>query len=216
MKLNNGGLRARIFTEMHGVPSKLKSQSGASLVEVMVVALIIIIVATITFMSAGSSNEQFQRQNAARQLKETFERARFDSVKRRADGDALRPLAYVEVRANGFTLRTFIDSDANAGTAPVARDQDYPIAAGVAIEHYSSASLPMVVTFDRRGAPGADARFRVTETRSSTSEVVIVTPTGTVNLVGSVGNSVNFNFSNPTLSGNPGDGESINNDVIIP
>lgn len=203
---------------MKKVPIKMNRQSGASLVELMVVALIIVIVATITFMSVGSANDQFNRQNASRQLKEAFERARFDSVKRRAqDGDVLRPPAYVYVRSDGFRLRTYVDSDSNASTAPVAHDQEFPLAAGVVISHYASGTLPMTIAFDHRGGTfGGDPRFSVSETRYNTSEVVIVTPTGTVNLVGSVGSNVNFNFSNPTLSGNPGSGDSINDDVIIP
>jgi Tfp pilus assembly protein FimT len=203
---------------MAHVREKLNSEAGVTLVELMVVALVIIIVASIAFMNGGSANPQLQRQNAARQLKEAFERARFDSTKRRADGNALRPFASVEVRANGFTLHTFVDADANPNTAPVARDQEFPIANGITIEHYASGTLstPMTITFERRGAPTGDPRFRITENSYSTSEVVIVTPTGTVNLVGSVGSNTNFNFSNPSLNGSPGAGDTINNDVIMP
>jgi hypothetical protein len=99
----------------------------------------------------------------------------------------------------------------------VAKDQVYPIAPGISIAHYASGTLPLTITLNRRGEPsGGDPRFRVNESTYSSSEVVIVTPTGTVNLVGAAGSNVNFNFSNPTLSGNPGVGDTINNDVIVP
>ena len=195
----------------------LNSESGVTLVELMVVTVIIAIFVTIAMLSGIGSNEQFARQNASRQLKEAFERARFDSVKRRADDDTLRPYASVEVRSDGFTLRTFRDHDNDPNTAPVAKDQIYPIANGIAIEHYASGTMPMTVKFNRRGeVVVGDPRFRVTEMQYDSSEVVIVAPTGTVNLVGAVGNNVNFNFNTPTLSGNPAPGEKINDDVIIP
>lgn len=196
---------------------QFNAQSGVSLVELVAVILVIGVVAGLALLLPSSANEQIQRSNAARQLKEAFERARFDSVKRRADGDALRPYAYVQVRADGFTLRTYSDSDANAATAPVAKDQVFPIAPGISIAHYASGTLPLTITLNRRGEPsGGDPRFRVSEARYSSSEVVIVTPTGTVNLVGAAGSNVNFNFANPSLSGNPGAGDTINDDVIVP
>src|SRR5690606_12428047 len=82
--------------------------AGFSFVELMVVIVIIVIVATLALMQRGSANEQFQRQNVARELKVALERARFDSVKRRA-----LPPAKVEVRPDRFILTTYrIDAGA--------------------------------------------------------------------------------------------------------
>jgi Tfp pilus assembly protein FimT len=50
----------------------------------MVVILVLAIVSTIAIMNMGSSKIQLERQTVARELKVAFERARFDSVKRRA------------------------------------------------------------------------------------------------------------------------------------
>ena len=71
---------------MNFAPAHRSGQAGISLVELLVVIVIIAIVASVALMRRGSANEQFQRQNASRELKTAFERARFDSVKRRADG----------------------------------------------------------------------------------------------------------------------------------
>jgi prepilin-type N-terminal cleavage/methylation domain-containing protein len=50
--------------------AKFHSQSGVSLVELLVVMIIIALVASIAFMSRGSANEIFQRQNGSYQLKQ--------------------------------------------------------------------------------------------------------------------------------------------------
>ena len=53
------------------------NEAGFSLVEMIVVLVIIGIISTFAFMQRGSANEQFKRQNVARELKVAFERARF-------------------------------------------------------------------------------------------------------------------------------------------
>ena len=70
---------------VNSLRSTFGEQSGLSLIELLVVMVIITIVASIALMQRGSANEQLKRQNAATQLKNAFERARFDSVKRRPD-----------------------------------------------------------------------------------------------------------------------------------
>lgn len=202
---------------MAKVTAKLNSQSGVSLVELLVVVVIISIVATLAVMSRGSANEQYQRQNGSRMLKAAFERARFDSVKRRADGTADRPLAHVVVRNNGFTLRTYSD-DVNSN--PVAKDESTNFSTGVVLAHYNSGLIPMTVTFNRRGeTDGGVPQFYVcnvscTSPTSATADLIIVTATGTVNLLG--GSSTPPTFSNTALVGSTSNTASINEDVIIP
>ena len=198
------------------MPAKLNSQSGVSLVELMVVVLIIVIVVSIATMYRGSANEELQRQNGSRQLKELLERARFDSVKRRADGTTARPYAQVTVNANSVVLRTYNDV-VNSNPSP--RDQTINFAAGVIVAHYASGTLPLTITYNRRGEPTGDARFRVcnitcSNPTNATSDIVIVTPTGTVNLLS--GGSTLPTFSNPTLTGSVNASDSINDDVVIP
>jgi prepilin-type N-terminal cleavage/methylation domain-containing protein len=77
-------------------------QRGATLIEILVVIIIIAVVASLALMQRGTANAQFQRQNISRQLKVAFERARFDSVKRRADTSGTQ--ANVAVTGSTFTL----------------------------------------------------------------------------------------------------------------
>jgi hypothetical protein len=62
-----------------------------------VVISIIAIVAAIALMQRGNSNEQFKRQNITWGLKNAFERARFDSVKRRPENTGTDLYAFVKV-----------------------------------------------------------------------------------------------------------------------
>ena len=116
---------------------KLSSEAGVTLVELMVVALIIIIVATIAFLNAGDANPQFQRQNATRQLKAVLERARFDSVKRRAVNDNEK--ASVTVAGTSFILTT--DVTLNGLTTDSGDAATTFADAGITIQRYDGATL---------------------------------------------------------------------------
>ena len=193
--------------------AKFTSQSGVSLVETLVVIVIIAILAALAIMNRGSANEVFQRQNATGELKVAFERARFDSVKRRADGVEPYPFASVEVRTNGFTLRTYT-RQGNSNTA-TGQDWTRTFPTGVTLSHYSSGTLPMTITFNRRGeTAGGVPQFRITDSKTGASEIILVTPTGTVNVL--PGTSTIPTFSNPALTGNPAANQSINNQVVVP
>src|SRR4051812_28364446 len=91
---------------------KLSDQSGVSVPETLIVVVIISIISAIAVMqfgnSAGGANQQFKRQNVARELKVAFERARFDSVKRHAEGAGP---ATVIVDTNSYTLKTDANQD---------------------------------------------------------------------------------------------------------
>lgn len=67
---------------------KFDSQSGISLVEVLIVLVILAILVTFAIANFGSAKTSFQRQRIARELKVYLERARFDSVKRRAAAES--------------------------------------------------------------------------------------------------------------------------------
>ena len=195
--------------------TKFSSESGLTLVELLVVVLVIVIVASVAFLNRGSANEQFQRQNSSRQLKESFERGRFDSVKRRADG--VEPFASVEIRSDRFILTTY-SKEAN-GTA-TAKVKETLVPQGVVIAHYASGTLPMTITFNRRGeTAGGLAQFRIcngscSSPNNSNSDIVLVTTTGTVNLL--PGGETIPAFSDPPLIGNPSASDTINNKVVMP
>src|SRR5436190_10155660 len=122
---------------------KLNDQSGVSLAETLIVVAIISIVASLAYFKMGTANTQFQRQNVARELKVAFERARFDSVKRRAGGAGP---SHVTVDATSYTLN--IDSN-NDGTYETLVTNF--TAQNITIAGYTSMTLPVTVTFDKRG-----------------------------------------------------------------
>lgn len=180
------------------VSPKLSSQSGISVVETLVVCVVIAIVASLALMQRGSANEQFQRQNASRELKVAFERARFDSVKRRALDTSPDYRAYVQVQAGGFVLRTFNDA--------IAEDKNYGVPVGITIEA-NTGSLDRTVYFNQRGEAqatgGAEKVFLVCNGPCNTAaanekDVVLVTPTGTVNLL--IGGTVPTPFPAPVVT----------------
>ncbi len=186
---------------------KFFNQNGVTLVELLIVILLIIIVSTIAIMNMGSSKIQFERQTVARELKIAFERARFDSVKRRADGNTGSPMANVIVEGNSFTLKTDINQN---GTLEAGEDRvNTSWKPGISIRDEDGAPIaaPITVTFDKRGevtATGGTANFLVcngdcsaTPTVSN-SNLVIVTTTGTVNIL--PGGATVPTFANPGVA----------------
>lgn len=190
----------------------LDDESGVTLVELLVVCVIIAIVAGLALMQRGSANEQLQRQNAAQGLKVAFERARFDSVKRRAGGGS--EAAQVTVTPTSYTLRTYRN-----GTA---EDNVTTLPPGVVIELYAGSSLvSQDVVFDQRGqTPQSPTppQFYVCNVScasptNSNANLVIVTPTGTVNLLSGSGSIPSFGI--PTMS-NINTTTGVSNTVIVP
>ena len=163
----NGRQRVIAVREQrHEAGSTMRERNTAfTLVELLVVIILIGIVVTLAVLSQGNANEILERQNAAGELKIAFERARFDSVKRRADGVQPFPFASVEVRNNGFTLRTYTRA-ANAATATV-QETSKTFPTGVTLSHYSTGTLPMTITYNRRG-----------ETAGGSPHVCTVSPSG--------------------------------------
>jgi prepilin-type N-terminal cleavage/methylation domain-containing protein len=183
---------------MNGSSQKWQKQRGVSLAETLIVVVIIAIVASLALMQFAAPNSQFKRQSVARELKVAFERARFDSVKRHAEGAGP---ATVMVDTNSYTLTTDLNHDGTFQSSEsvvkdlAAQNITIEIAGGLVI------SPPVTVTFDKRGeATAADSEFAVVPPSfyvcngscpqlpqtptSSNADLVLVTPTGTVNLLG--------------------------------
>lgn len=158
-------------------------QDGVTLTELLIVIVIIAVVSSFAIMQRGSANEQFQRQNIATQLKVAFERARFDSVKRRADG-SFASMAYVTVTPSSFTLHTY-------NTSGTIVNQTTPVPTGIVIGKYDGTTLTSFdVSFNMRGETSQSPlpQFYVCNTScssptNSTANIVLVTATGTVNLL---------------------------------
>ena len=197
----------------------VRGQHGVSLIETLVVICIISIVAAIALMQRGSANSQFQRQNVARELKVAFERGRFDSVKRRADTSGVQAKVIVDV--NSYTLTSYVDV---SGTMTASDATSSFSAQNIVIAGYGGLSLPYTVYYNQRGeavdSGGASIspKFLVCNISCSSptisnSNIVLVTPTGTVNLL--AGGSSIPSFTAPTITAVP-PSNSINNTVTLP
>lgn len=64
--------------------NRSKRQDGFSIIEMIIVLVVLAILTTFAIMQLGRSKVDLQRQKIAREFKVYLERARFDSVKRRA------------------------------------------------------------------------------------------------------------------------------------
>ena len=193
---------------------KFNAQDGTTVVEVMVVVIIISIIAAFAIMQKGTANEQFQRQNVARELKFAFERARFDSVKRRADAEPVR--AKVVVDTTSFTLATDRDLD---GTITTADNSQYAIGGqNLVIAGQGETSVPLTIYFDQRGetvnfdGTPMTASFYVCHASCASpsnenANIVLITPTGTVNLM--PGGATPQTFNEPTVAEPIGDAANI-------
>jgi Tfp pilus assembly protein FimT len=204
--------------------AKFRSEAGISLVELLVVCVIIGIVASFAFLRPGSANEKLRRQNVSGQLKSALERARFDSVKRRAVNDDQK--AKVVISGNGFTLYT--DENLNGVITDAVDSVLTTVPTGVTIQRYDESpfgSSNNTVAFNMRGeVPSSPApQFivcngtcpAITALSPAIADILLVTPTGTVNLLpGSPGAIPSF--TNPTLTGSTSGTEDINPDVTVP
>ena len=201
---------------MFWVPKmKSRGQSGLTLVELLVVIVIIVIVAALALMNTGSANPQFQRQNVATQLKNAFERARFDSVKRRVDPGFE---ATVTLTPYQYTLRTY---PIDASGTPTASDEVTAMPSGIVMGMYGGGPLTtQIVKFNMRGeavtSPAPQflvCNFSCNGPSDATANLILVTPTGTVNLL--PGSATLPTFGLPTIYNIPST-TNVNPDSVTP
>jgi prepilin-type N-terminal cleavage/methylation domain-containing protein len=192
-------------------------QAGVTLTELLVVVLVIATIAGFALMRSGAANEVLTRQNVAQQLKSALERARFDSVKRRADNIDNDYRAKVTVTPTSYTLRTF-NNDVNS--MPIASDAVTTLPAGIVIGLYDGTTLTsQEVAFDMRGETPASpppqfyvCNLNCTSPTNTTANILIVTPTGTVNLL--PGGSTLPTFGVPAVDPVPV-GSAVNPDAVL-
>lgn len=200
--------KARGFVMYISQNLRFRGQAGVSLVELLVVMLIIATVCAFALMQRGRANEILKRQNVAQQLKSAFERARFDSVKRRADSTPIQ--ANVSINLSSYTIATDLDLN-GVLTSSDNRVTDL-IGQSIEVRNYNGSTGPEVVYFNQRGetvdAGGSPISpiFNICNStcnspNADNSNIVLVTTTGTVNLL--PGGSQIPNFSGPTVTSVP-------------
>jgi prepilin-type N-terminal cleavage/methylation domain-containing protein len=201
------------------VRSNSESESGFSIVELLVVCVIIAIVAGIAIMQRGRANIDLARQNLSHDLKAALERARFDSVKRRADDSAVE--ATVIVNSFGYTLRTDKNQD---GALDSTDDESTSINNGMIITGENGINLPVTLTYDQRGEVTATSGgsvinpvFRICYLNCldvTKTDLLLVSPTGTVNLL--PGSSDLPVFLPPSGISTVPPGTSVSNSAVVP
>ncbi len=128
---------------------RFDSQSGVSLVEVLIVLVILAVLVSFAIAQFGSSKTNLQRQRIAREFKVYLERARFDSVKRRAEN--VNQMAKIILNSpSSFTVN--IDFNGN-GTLEVSdtRQVDFTQISNTQIIVSTTLNYPVTIAFDQRG-----------------------------------------------------------------
>jgi prepilin-type N-terminal cleavage/methylation domain-containing protein len=198
---------------------KFHSQSGKSLIEVIVVVVIVTVVATFALAQYQTSKAQYSRQNVARQLKINMERARFDSVKRRSTVDAEK----AKVIVNNSWFATITDTNENRAIDINGSDREVTELGSLDVTITGQNMVfPVTLAYDERGnvvATGSDGAavnpvFYICNgtctsatVTPANSNIVLVSPAGTVDLL--AGNAALPTFSNPVVT-NVDAGTSVN------
>ncbi|MDQ4123791.1 MAG: prepilin-type N-terminal cleavage/methylation domain-containing protein [Acidobacteriota bacterium] len=202
-------------------------QSGFSLIEVLIVIVLIIIVTVFALASFDRSKMQLQRQNVARELKVYFDRARFDAVKRRAEGTS-RSVVSIE-NNQSFSVTTDLNQDGQLNPATEKRTLSF--AGSSAGGFVGIGSYPVSIYFDRHGHAVDVNNNLINPTfticnenctnsqggissNSTNSTLVRVSSTGTV--IVSPGGSAASSPSNPTGLTTVSEDANINPLVRVP
>jgi prepilin-type N-terminal cleavage/methylation domain-containing protein len=190
---------------------KNTGQRGASLLEILIVLAIVGVIVTIAVIKMSGANKNMERQNIAREFKVDLERARFDSVKRRAN--SCYNMSRVTINdATSFSTTTDMNQN---GTLETAETQNYAFpGSGVTIIG-NGITLPVTIRFDERGhavltdcvsipPPNVPLFYFCNGTcttltaNSQNSNVIFVSPSGTVAML--TGGQTMPTFGNPSVT----------------
>jgi prepilin-type N-terminal cleavage/methylation domain-containing protein len=194
------------------------SQRGFSLIEVMIILVITSVLVGLAVARFGGARNQIQRQNISRELKVNLERARFDSVKRRA----VNPLDRAQVKlinATSFSVKTDMNQNGTVSEASDTRTVDFSGQAGINLVG-NNLVFPITITFDQNGSitatdgtmnAGTPAPKNITpifticntvctaaNATATNADVIYVSPSGTVALL--AGGASQPTFQNPTVT----------------
>ena len=129
-------------------PNESDPQGGFSLIEVFIVLVIIAVVTTFALIAFGSSKTDLHRQAVSREFKVYLERARFDSVKRRAE-DPNRANVTLN-SATSFTVQLDFNEDGVLQPTET-RTVDFTQRSNTQILLTDTLNYPITISFDRRG-----------------------------------------------------------------
>lgn len=134
---------------------KLNSERGLTLIEILIVLTVIAIASTFAISQFASSKSTLQRQGIVREFKVYLERARFDSVKRRAvDNDKSRvilnsPTAFTVI--SDTNLNGTIHNTNGTFEAGDIRQVDFTKRSATQIIVSNTLNYPVTILFDQLG-----------------------------------------------------------------
>ncbi len=197
---------------------KFNPQSGKSLLELVVILVITAVLVTFAIAQFGGSKTNLNRQNLVREFKVSLERARFDSVKRRAQGSLSR---IVIESATRFTVLTDLNQN---GTLETSESRSVNFGSS-GVKFVGTLIYPITISFDRHGhisatnsVVGSDGEFQqinptfticdrgctsLETANVKNSNVISISPSGTVAMLG--GGESQPSFSSPTVSNSVAD-----------
>jgi prepilin-type N-terminal cleavage/methylation domain-containing protein len=202
---------------------EINSQSGKSLLELVIVLAVAAIIVTFAVAQFGSSRRNFNRQNIARELKVSLERARFDSVKRRPSLESNMARVTID-SATAFSL--MIDLNQN-GSVEVSETKQINFPDTEVKIVGETLVFPITIRFNRYGQISATngigteidlPYFRVCEKctnatgNATNSNIITISPTGTVAMLN--GGESPTTVQNPNVS-TISQSEDINSLVTI-
>jgi prepilin-type N-terminal cleavage/methylation domain-containing protein len=126
-----------------------RKQSGFSILELLMVIVVVTILATIGIVIFRGAKTDFERQRIVREFKIYLERARFDSVKRRATTAAQMS----KIVLNGpFSFTAHLDFNNDGALSPdEERLVDFTSRSSTRIVVSDTLNYPVTILFDRRG-----------------------------------------------------------------
>jgi Tfp pilus assembly protein FimT len=172
---------------------KFNSESGASVLEVLIVVLVGAVLVGLAIAQFGTSREQMKRQNIARELKNNLERCRFDSVRRRASDADYANMSRVVLRTT-TSYDVMMDSNLD-GIIESAEVRTVDFSASDTKVLAAATSFPITIRFDRKGHITTDGNgtaisplFTIcsgvctmaTTITPENGNVISISPTGTV------------------------------------
>lgn len=183
------------------------SQGGVSLIELLIVLVVIAIIVTFAVSRFGSTNKKIDRQKVARELKVNLERARFDSIKRRATVESEMSGVIIE-SPTSFTISRDLNQDGILDPAETRlvdfSNYDLSLLA-------KNVQFPVSIMFDELGqtivtdgsGKYTDPVFTICNGDCATvstnnANIIVVSPTGTVAMLS--GEEALPTYSNPNIS----------------
>ncbi|HKP69477.1 MAG TPA: type II secretion system protein [Pyrinomonadaceae bacterium] len=191
---------------------RFASEDGYSLIEIVLVMVIMAIMTTFAILALGSSTQNLDRQNITKEFKVSLERARFDSVRRRAS--ECTDMARVEITsATTYNIVTDVNQN-GAIDSDDYRPVDFGSRSLVQMVDDPVPTYPVIIRFDERGNASSGTCGAETPVDSPTvfceipctadtatalnSNIVFVSPTGTAAML--TGGETIPTFADPTTT----------------